>query len=90
MALTGTLGGGIRDGDGDLILGSNSSLDNSIEEVEKDPIDRGLNKVVVVETGTTRIEDNVLLDRKEVFGDKMLEVFEMSFKTNQQVLVESA
>ena len=48
---SGTSGGRVRDGDGDLILGSDSSLDNSIEEVEEDPIDRGLDEGVVVETG---------------------------------------
>ena len=74
--------GRVRDGDGDLILGSDSSLHNSVEDVEEDPIDRGLDEGVVVETGTTGIEDDVSLDRKEMFSDKMLKVLEMSFKAN--------
>ena len=32
--VSGTLGGRVRDGDGDLILGIDSSLDNSVEELE--------------------------------------------------------
>ena len=79
---SGTSGGRVRDGNGDLILGSDSLLDNSIEEVEEDPIDRGLDEGVVVETGAARGCDDVSLNREEVFGVKMLQIFEMSLKAN--------
>ena len=79
---SGTSGGRVGDGDGDLILGSDSSLDNSVEEAEEDPIDRGLDEVVAVEARTMGIEDDVSLDKEEVFSDKMLKVLEMGFEAN--------
>ena len=79
---SGTSSGGIRDGDGDLILGSESLLDNSMKDVDEDPIDGGLDEVIVVETGTTGFQDDVLLNRKEVFSNEMLKVCEMSFEAN--------
>ena len=79
---SGASGGGIRDGDRNLILASDSLLDNSIEEVEEEPINRGLDKGVVVETGAARSCDDVSLNREEVFGVEMLKILEMSFKAN--------
>ena len=79
---SGTSGGRDRDRDRDLILGSDSSLDNSVEEVEEDPINRRLDKSVVVEAGTMGIRNDMPLNRKEMFSVKMLEIFEMSFKAN--------
>ena len=63
-------------------MGMESSLDNSVEEVEEDIIERGLDEVVVVETRATCVEGDVSLNRKEVFSDEMLEVCEMGFKAN--------
>ena len=48
---SGTTSGRIRDGDGDrdLILGKDSSLDNRVEEVEEDFINGGLDEGVIRE-----------------------------------------
>ena len=41
-----------------------------------------MDEVAVIKTGTAGVEDDVSLNRKEVFSDEVLKVFEMSFKVN--------
>ena len=75
-------GGRIGDRDGDLILGSESLLDNRVEDVDEDPIDGGSDKVVIVEIGATGFQDDVSLNGKKMLSDEMLKILEMSFKAN--------
>ena len=79
---SGMSGGRVRDGDGDLILRSEPLLDNSVKDVDEDPINGGLDEGVVVETGTTGFQDNVLLNGKEMFSNEVLKILEMSFEEN--------